>query len=395
MKKHLLLSALTGVVLIFFSQNAFAQGCVAIRPISGCAGIAAGSAALNKGQWQVGANYRYFRSFRHFRGDSEQKERLEQNTEVINLAHSVDLGLSYGITNRLSVSVNLPYLHYDRSSLYEHYGNSPAANPEHKRFHTGSQGIGDLRLSGMYWLFDPEKQQKYNVAVGLGVKLPTGDENVQDEFHRRKSSDGSDSVVVKAVDQSIQLGDGGVGISLEVQAFTTVFKNGALYFNAFYLSNPQETNKTVNRAITPATTDIQKITAFHSIADQYVARLGLNYTLLPSQGLAVNLGVRGEGIPAKDIIGKDKGFRRPGYIISAEPGISYQHGSVVFSLNVPYALYRNRVKSVSDLADPTGQAHGDAAFADYSINVGAAWRFGGQHHATVMENVPQFKKVTD
>lgn len=394
MKKQRPLLIASGIVFILFSQNLYAQGCVAIRPMSGCTGISANSVALTKGQWQAGANYRYFRSFRHYRGDSEQKERLEQNTEVINYAHSMDLGLAYGITNRLSVAANLPFISYDRSSLYEHYGNSAAANPDHKRFSTDARGIGDLRLSGTYWLFNPETHMTYNIAVGLGLKLPTGNENVQGEFHKRKSSDGSDSIVVKAVDQSIQLGDGGVGISLELQAFTSIFKNGTLYFNGFYMSNPQETNKTVNRVITPTTTDIQKITAFHSIADQYVARLGLNYAILPAQGLAVNLGVRAEGIPAKDLIGGSKGFRRPGYIVSAEPGVSFQRGRAGFSLNIPYALYRNRVKSVSDLADPTGQAHGDAAFADYSINAGVVWRFGG-HNMAPMPNVPQFKNATN
>lgn len=391
MKKQLPVFIVFGIALMLFSQKTLAQGCVAIRPMSGCTGITSSSILLGKGQWQVGANYRYFQSFRHFRGDSEQHERLEQNTEVINDAHSLDLGLSYGLTNRLGLAINLPLIHYDRSSLYEHYGNAPASNPEHKRFSTGSKGIGDLRLSGSYWLLDPMKHINRNVSVGLGIKLPTGDSNVQDEFHKRKSSDGSDSIIVKAVDQSIQLGDGGVGISLELQAFTSIFKNGVLYFNGFYMSNPQETNKTVNRVLTSKSTQADSITAFHSIADQYVVRFGLSYLVLPAQNLAVNLGFRAEGIPAKDVIGGDNGFRRPGYIISTEPGISYQRGNVSFSLNIPVALYRNRVKSVSDLADPTGQRHGDAAFADYSVNVGVAWRFGGHHAATM--DVPKFNDV--
>lgn len=393
MKKQLPIIIVFGIALMLFSQQMLAQGCVAIRPMSGCTGTASSSILLGKGQWQVGANYRYFQSFRHFRGDSEQHERLEQNTEVINDAHSLDLGLAYGLTNRLGVAVNLPLIYYDRSSLYEHYGNSPAANPEHKRFNTGAQGIGDLRLSATYWLLNPEKHMQRNVAVGLGIKLPTGDSNVKDEFHKRKSTDGTDSIIVKAVDQSIQLGDGGVGISLELQAFTSVFKNGVLYFNGFYMSNPQETNKTVNRVLNANSTQADSITAFHSIADQYVVRLGLNYLVWPAQNLALNLGVRAEGIPAKDIIGGDKGFRRPGYIISAEPGVSYQRGNISFSLNVPVALYRNRVKSVSDLSDPTGQRHGDAAFADYSVNAGVAWRFGG-HKAAAMD-VPKFKDATN
>lgn len=392
MKKNLPILLVFGFVLLLFSQNSNAQGCVAVRPMSGCTGASSSSVLIGKGQWQTGLNYRYFKSFRHFRGDSEQHERLEENTEVINHAHSIDLGLAYGLSNRLSVAANLPLIYYDRSSLYEHYGNTEAANPEHKRFHTGAKGIGDLRLSGTYWLFDPAKNSNHNLAVGLGIKLPTGDANVQDEFHKRKSTDGTDSVIVKAVDQSIQLGDGGVGFSLEMQGFTSIFKDGSLYFNGFYMSNPRETNETVNRVLTSKSTQADSITAFHSVADQFVVRIGINYLVLPRQNLAVNLGIRAEGVPAKDVIGKDQGFRRPGYIISAEPGLAFQHGDVLFSLNVPLALYRNRVKSVSDLADPTGQRHGDAAFADYSINVGAAWRFGGKKEIHTME-VPQFENV--
>ena len=372
-------------ILLLLTEQLSAQGCVAIRPMSGCAGTASNSILLGKGQWQVGANYRYFRSFRHFKSDTEQKERLEQNTEVINDAHSLDLGVSYGISNRLSVSANLPLIYYDRSSLYEHYGNSATANPEHKRFHTGAQGIGDARLSAAYWIFNPEKHIKHNLSVGLGVKLPTGDENVQDEFHRRKATDGGDSVIIKAVDQSIQLGDGGVGVSLELQGYATIFKGAVLYFNGFYMSNPQETNKTVNRVLTNKSTAVDSITAFHSIADQFVVRTGVNFSVI--RNLSLGLGFRAEGIPNKDIIGGSNGFRRPGFIVSVEPGVAYQYGKFAFSVNVPYALYRKRTRSVADIAggnDANGiPRNGDAAFADYSVNIGLAYRFGG--HKQMME----------
>lgn len=396
MKKNLPI-LLFSFVLLLIAQQSFGQGCVAIRPMSGCAGTSSNSALLGKGQFQFGANYRYFRSFRHFKSDSEQKERLEKHTEVINIAHSIDLGLSYGVTNRLSVSANLPLIYYDRSSLYEHYGNSTTTNPEQKRFHTGAQGIGDVRLAGSYWIFNPEKHMNHNLAVGLGVKLPTGNENVQDEFHRRKSTDGSDTTIVKAVDQSIQLGDGGVGVSLELQGFTTLFKNGSLYFNGFYMSNPRETNNTVNRVLTASSTSVDSITAFHSVADQFVVRVGMNYTVLPKQGLTVGLGLRAEGIPTRDLIGGSRGFRRPGYIVSAEPAIAFQKGDFTFSLNVPYALYRRRTRSVADIAggnDANGiPRNGDAAFADYSVNVGLVYRFGGHHMAHEMDNVPKFNNV--
>ncbi|MDO8367439.1 MAG: transporter [Saprospiraceae bacterium] len=397
MQKQLPILFFFGFILLLFSQQLSAQGCVAIRPMGGCAGTASNSIVMGKGQWQLGANYRYFRSFRHFKSDTEQKERLEKNTEVINWANSLDLGISYGLSNRLSLSFNLPLIHYDRSSLYEHYGNSTTANPEQKRFNTGAQGIGDVRLSGSYWLFNPEKYVKHNIAVGLGVKLPTGDSNVKDEFHKRKATDGGDSTIIKAVDQSIQLGDGGVGISLELQGYATLFHGGALYFNGFYMSNPRETNNTINRVITANSTEIDKITEFHSVADQFVARIGMNFSALPVKNLAVGLGLRAEGIPNKDLIGGSNGFRRPGFIVSVEPGVAFQRGKFAFSVNVPYALYRKRTRSVADIAggnDAFGiPRNGDAAFADYSVNVGLAYRFGGQKMNHSMDATPKFNDV--
>lgn len=369
------------ICILLFSESASAQGCVAIRNLGGCGG-ASNASLLTKGEWQLGANYRYFRSFRHFRGDTEEAERVENGTQVINLAHSLDLGLSYSISHRFSVSATLPLISYDRSSLYEHYGNSLSSNPEQMRFHTQARGIGDLRISSAFWVFDPEKSTRHNLSVGLGIKLPTGNENVQDEFHKRRSSDGADSIVVKPVDQSIQLGDGGVGISLEVQGFASLSPKTIFYVSGFYLSNPQNTNKTLTRGTLEGA---NPLIAYHSIADQYVARLGLNYALWPAQNLSASLGARIEGIPSSDLIGKSEGFRRPGYVVAAEPGLFYQHGQVNLALSVPVALYRNRVKSTYDLADPSGDRHGDAAFADYSINLGVTWRFGGNH---TMANTP-------
>ncbi|MCB0542306.1 MAG: transporter [Saprospiraceae bacterium] len=370
--------------------NVAAQGCVAIRPMS-CGGTDFSNVAglFGKGEWRVSASYRYFKSHRHFRGDSEEEERIENGTEVINLANSVELGVSHSISNRFSLAVNLPVIFYDRSSLYEHYGNSTNSNPDQLRFHTGAKGIGDMRISGNYWLFNP-MQGSGNISVGLGLKLPTGNSNVNDDFHKL-NSEGLDSLVNKPVDQSIQLGDGGWGITLEAQAFQSISTRSMLYFSGFYMFNPQNVNKTLTRGTLD---NVDPLIAYHSIADQYAVRLGINYMALPQQNLSVSLGGRIEGIPAEDAFGKSEGFRRPGYVISAEPGLFYTLGSLNFNLSVPVALYRNRVKSVYDLADPNGNRHGDAAFADYSINAGVLWRFGG-HHTASMEDVPKFKNTSN
>jgi hypothetical protein len=89
-------------------------------------------------------------------------------------------------------------------------------------------------------------------------------------------------------------------------------------------------------------------------------------------GLAASLGGLIEGIPSSDLVGGDRGFRRPGYTISIEPGLSYMAGRHTITLSVPVAVDRNRVRS---FADKLNGRHGDAAFADYAVNVGYGYRW--------------------
>lgn len=346
---------------------ASAQGCVAVRHMSCAAPAGTNSSEFFKqraGTWQMSAGYRFFRSYKHFVGTEEQTQRVEQGTQVINVSHALDLGITYMPSPRWSVSVNLPVQYNDRSSLYEHYGNAVAGNPDQKRFNTGSQGIGDLRISGSYWVKNPAALPKVNLAIGVGVKLPTGNYQVTDDFHKR-TKEGVDYTINKPVDQSIQLGDGGVGASLELQGYAQLTKGLTAYANGFYLFNPRATNG-VKRS--PEATTIDLVTGEFSVADQFAARVGLSQSLPFVPGLSVMLGGRVEGVPAKDAIGSSVGFRRPGYIVSVEPGMAYMRGHYSAALTVPVALVRNRIKSYSDRLDPLGVRHGDAAFADYLVS---------------------------
>jgi hypothetical protein len=79
---------------------------VAIRHFSTCSGNVLESNLLGTGAWQVGMNYRYFKSFRHFRGTHEEPDRVTNNTEVINHAHGWDFTVSYGFNSRLYTSLD-------------------------------------------------------------------------------------------------------------------------------------------------------------------------------------------------------------------------------------------------------------------------------------------------
>ena len=112
-----------------------------------------------------------------------------------------------------------------------------------------------------------------------------------------------------------------------------------------------------------------------SVPDQYMARVGANYAI--SNKLIASAGARLEGVPVYDVIGGSGDFRRPGYVVSVEPGLNYQANKVNFYVTAPIALYRNRTQSVTDKirSAKTGTfVNGDAAFADYSINFGISFK---------------------
>jgi hypothetical protein len=110
-----------------------------------------------------------------------------------------------------------------------------------------------------------------------------------------------------------------------------------------------------------------------SVTDQYLWRAGLSQGVPKIRGLAFSLGVRDEGVPAHDLFGDNDGFRRPGYIVSLDPGVMYNYRRDTISVNGPWALARNREPSVPELEN--GTANGDAFFADYTVIVGISHHF--------------------
>lgn len=349
---------------ISIASKVNAQGCVAIR--GGGSSCNVSGQQIEAGTWQFNMGYRYFKSFRHFKGREEQKERLKENTEVINWQHLLDLSVSKQINPRWSLLVGLPIGMNKRSSLYEH-GRT-------ERHNSRSFGIGDMRIMAYRWMIDPTKHSKGNFQLGAGLKLPTGDYKYEDYF---QNVGPNGSAQLRPVDQSIQLGDGGTGIAVELNSFYNFSPLAGLYGNFFYLSNPREVNgtRTYRETLSPVLAN----ESIMSVADQYMARIGFQYNFIGTlKGLSGSIGGRIEGIPVEDILGGSKGFRRPGYVVSVEPGLVLQQKKSLFFLTVPVALERNRTRSVTDKeASITSGTyrHGDAAFADYAINLGYAIRF--------------------
>jgi len=400
---NLRLLTLLGFALFLGTYQANAQGCVAVRQMGGTGMLYSNSYNLGKGEFILGAQYRYFHSFRHFVGTEEQYERqntggghdangVEQGNAVNIYSHALDFNFSYGLTNRLQINGTLPYVHNERSQVLRQ--TSPEVDTF--RYSVFAEGIGDARIGLNYWLFDPATAHDANLMVGLGIKIPTGNFAATDNQVPQTDGKKKDFIIM---DQAIQPGDGGWGFSTEMSAFQKLFGKVYGYANGYYMFNPRESNGTYKSAPTVVkspidNTPLDTLEGYNIYAspDQYFVRAGL---MTNFGNLSVSLGARWEGIPAYDAIGGQVAYRRPGYVVAVEPGLAYRAGNHSFSFFMPWNFVRNRIQSAADIAsqdiqnsviaDPAEYVHvqGDAAFADYSINIGYSYRFNTKNHSNL------------
>lgn len=342
--------------------NLFAQGCVAIRSTGGICAMNEhpDSTATGTGYWLYNTNARYYKSFRHFVGKQEQFQRIALHNNVINKVVSEDNTFTRVFNNRWSLSVDLPFIDNSRSQV-----------SSGTRFSTHSFGLADINATALYWLFNPAKATKGNIQVGLGVKFASGASDYQDYFLNGATG----ARTLGAVDQSIQPGDGGTGIITDINGYYNFTSSFGLYGNFYYLTSPRDVNGTPRSSNPASATTIAATGDVLSVPDQYLVRFGADLMI---KKFNFSLGLRDDCLPVHDIVGGSDGFRRPGYILSAEPGVTYEFKGFALYAYMPIAIIRDRTQSVPDIrtTEITGNyTHGDAAFADYVVNIGATFKF--------------------
>ena len=304
-----------------------------------------GRYVLKRGGWEAALHYRYLETADPYIGDDVWEAGKPNAAQ--NWIHSFDLAATYAFTPRYSVTLTIPFLYAERSTVLDHNGS---------RHTTRASGLADVRLVAHAWLLDPEEERSGNILFGLGIKAPTGEDEATDTFHKSSGPE------IRHVDQAIQPGDGGWGIVLEAAAYQKIVDRTFAYFSGSYLVNPREENNALTTGPYPMGPNgaIRNL----SVPDQYSARAGVEFTLWPEQGLSLSLGGRIDGVPPRDLVGGDEGFRRPGYAVSIEPGVSWNRGPNRFSVFTPIMVHANRQKNIYD--DRYG-THGPAAFADFLI----------------------------
>lgn len=313
-----------------------------------------------QGTWQVSLAYRGLKSDVHYSGSERQHHRERLGTYVINEQQALDLGISYAISDRFSLTFGIPFIEASWAVP------TPIATvPPGPRAEQVGEGFGDLSLTGRYWLLPAQSAR--NVSLGLGVKAPTGDHRATGFYPDINGTNRAE----KALDQSVQPGDGGWGVLVDLQAFWR-FEQVGLFASGTYLLNPRDTNGTpsilagLGFSSNPAFQ--AEGTLVNSVPDQYLLRLGAGIPVADSN-VAASLAYRVEGLPRYDLIGDSHGWRRPGYEMFVEPGLSYSRGPAMWTLNVPVGFYRNRQPN------PYSGREGDATFPDFIVLVGFTYQF--------------------
>jgi len=330
---------------------AMAQGCMPAKHIPPNLGTQ-GLSYLFDGQWEAGISYRYLKSNSFFQGTDELEEIKELEREPRMSGHTFNLFARYSLNQRWSFIMNVPIIYLEESFYH-------ADNIRHYMY-PGVQ-LGDIRISANYWLFKPDTARKGNLAVGLGIKIPTANERVQGHWYTPTGPEPRD------LDIAQQPGDGGWGIILESYWIQRLSEHFSLYASGFYLINPRNMNDSpqpmwIEPGSGPAST-------FASVPDQYNFRLGTTFSI---SKFAISLGGRIDGMPVNDLIGDSDGFRRPGMVVYVEPALIWSNIMNTINLSMPVALHRNIM--VGNYDESIGlETRG--GLADYLILVGYTRRF--------------------
>jgi hypothetical protein len=297
--------------------------------------------------WEVGAAFRRLSADQWFVGSAVRESAAPFGQPLFLNIYSLDATLTYGVTDRVSVTLTVPFSGGTHSRFYA----------DGIRHTVKAAGVGDVSGIANVWLRRPSAEAAGNVAVGLGLKTASGNNGVVDNFFLAGGA-----VTKNPVDQSIQLGDGGVGAIFQVQAYRRIAGTASGYFYGWYLLTPREK--------TGVASPLAGVSL--SVPDVYSFRSGVSTALWRRHGISASLGPRIDGIPLRDFVGGSSGFRRPGYSLYLDPGIVVTRKRSTWSVNVPVRVYQDFQRSLADLE--RGSA-GGGDLAKYLLLVGYSVRF--------------------
>jgi hypothetical protein len=343
--------ALASIVAVFTlsAKQIEAQGCILARSPEQSGLPLEQGGTLQPGHYQITIGERHQFSYQHYVGDVYQEYRAQDKTQVENRINIVTANLTYQWSPRISFEVDAPFLFASRKSQ-----NSPIKY--------ASSGLGDTIIGANIWIKNPGNAPRSNLSGGLGVLMPTGNDDVTNTVDTNTTGTGPAVEVTAPVDYSIQPGNGGWGLVMQWMGYQRLGKTLVFYTDGDYIATQGGTNGVQRGATLSTTTPLNNYVA---ISDQYLMEAGVAFPVpIPRvKGLSATVGPRDEGVPAYNLFpNSNAGFRRPGFAVTVGPGMQYSRGSNLLTAGIYKAVHRDRTGSYPDSVYHT---HGDAAFAQY------------------------------
>jgi hypothetical protein len=271
----------------------------------------------------------------------------------------MDVTAGYAINRRTSIQASLPIVFNDFSMLYPPKGPNEGTNKS-----TSVRGVGDLSIFSQTWLLDGKKSPRHNVALGVGLKFPTGNWRYQSLLPDETGKNFKDRT---AYPPAILPGDGGLGVLVGYQAYKTFLQprwltNFSVFTSGNYLINPRNQNgapSMVSSLGVPLTPNFANVLT-NSVPDTYNLQAGINWRppgvwdKPKLKGLRFRCTYNLEGLAARDLIGGNDGFRQSGYAMSVGPGLVWVKGRDIFLFDVPIVFNQHINPSQSLLPGPPG-----------------------------------------
>jgi hypothetical protein len=284
--------------------------------------------------------------------------RFHNPRHVINTQQTVDLSATYQATPQTFLQLRVPFQYGTWSVL---------SGPGYYRATQRSGGLGDVSIVANRWLLPVQRFQTGNIALGFGIKLPTGNWNVKDAYPDIFTGKNN---VRKTVDQSIQLGDRELGIIGQYQAFKS-FRYITFFSSASYLVSTRRTTGVPSLIAGLGIQDKKLLAAegINSAPDQYLGTVGFVVPVPFTKGLALTADVRALGVPEKNLLSSFSGFRRPGFNLYAEPGANYTLGRHNVSVSVPIRAFTNMLEQPADGRQADATIPNWQILARYSVSL--------------------------
>jgi hypothetical protein len=328
------------------ASPSFAQGCILLRQTSPMFGTS-GSPTQEVGTWNITFTARNSTADKHYNGSVRQIQRELEHTYVVNRQNSMTATISYQFSPRLSLNAGIPFVEASWGIP------SPRTGGDATRANENAHGLGDITTLARFSLFNPSSHRTWNLQIGGGLKFPTGNKKAIDVF---PDGNGNNNLQ-RYVDISVQPGDGGWGMILDLQGFKSMGRF-LTFGSATWLANPKDTG-TASRGNLVTNTTPSNV---NTVSDQFVFRTGTSVSIVRRKHaqIAASIAWRMEGVPRYDLIGPSHGFRRPGVTMYWEPGITIVNASGhAVSFNMPVGYYFNRFRN------PYTGNPGDSTFPEY------------------------------